>query len=375
MSGRSNTNYGVHGSTSLTGGTGVGGAAPANRTGVFGFAGEGLPDPPAVAAGVYGRAVGGPGVRGDSAFAGVSGYSGPALDAVPEASAKTGVYGYANQDANAIGVHGRSPQGRGVFGHSSGGTGILGQSDTGIGLRGISASNTGLRGDSTTGTAVRAFSTGGRAINATAGGTSAPAIASQSTGGTAAVFGFSGAGSAPAALTQTGVHGRCDQSDEANGVAGTSASGTGVYGDSTNGVGVVGSGFIGVLGFGDAGVVGDVDGGTGVMGWSGVAIAPDPAAQVGVWAGAENGRTALQVAGVARFNRSGRTTLSAGQSSKKITVPGGISSTAFGLATLQSNRSGVWVRAVVPASADGSITIYLNAAVTASTSLGWMVIG
>ena len=42
--------------------------------------------------------------------AGVQGYSGTAL---PPAPAKTGVFGYANQDATAVGVKGQSPKGRG----------------------------------------------------------------------------------------------------------------------------------------------------------------------------------------------------------------------------------------------------------------------
>ena len=49
------------------------------------------------------------------------------------------------------------------------------------------------------------------------------------------------------------------------------------------------------------------------------------------------------------------------------------SSAAFAFANLQTNRTGVYVQAVVPSTA-GSITIYLNKAVTASTACGWMVV-
>jgi len=269
--------------------------------------------------------------------------------------AKTGVYGYANQDAAAIGVQGKSAVGIGVYGKST--------------------SNTGLRGDSTTGTAVRAFSTGGRAINATSGGTSAPGIGSQSTGGKAAIQGFCGAGAVPAPSPETGVQGRCDTSPNSIGLLGESSAGFGVIGDSANGFGVYGQGYFGVYGTGVVGVTGDVDLGTGVQGWSGVAFAPAPPDHVGVWAGAENGRTALQVQGVAKFNRSGLASFATGTSSKKVTVPGGITASAFGLATIQANRAGVWVRAVVPGVADSSITIYLNTTVPSATNVGWQVIG
>jgi hypothetical protein len=269
--------------------------------------------------------------------------------------AKTGVYGYANQDAAAIGVQGKSALGIGVYGKST--------------------SNTGLRGDSSSGTAVRAFSTGGRAINATSGGTTAPGIASQTTGGTAAIQGFCGAGAVPPPEKETGVQGRCDTSADSIGVFGESNTGTAVLGASNAGSGVVGNGYYGVWGTGTSGVTGDVDLGTGVQGWTGAAFAPTPATHVGVWAGAEDGRIALQVQGVAKFNRSGLASFAAGTSSKKVTVPGGITASAFGLATLQANRAGVWVRAVVPATADSSITIYLNTTVASATNVGWQVLG
>jgi len=137
---------------------------------------------------------------------------------------------------------------------------------------------------------------------------------------------------------------------------------------------VAGFGYYGVYGNGFAGVVGDVDGGTGVQGWTGVAVAPDPIAHVGVLAGAENGRIALQVNGVGKFNRSGRASITVGTSSKKITVPGGVTTAAFGIATLQTNRAGYYVQAVVPSASTSTITVYLNKAVTTSAiSVGWIV--
>ena len=58
---------------------------------------------------------GNPGVRGRSeGSTGVHGYSGPYTGpTTPAARAKTGVYGLASQDANAIGVYGLSTKGRG----------------------------------------------------------------------------------------------------------------------------------------------------------------------------------------------------------------------------------------------------------------------
>jgi hypothetical protein len=108
---------------------------------------------------------------------------------------------------------------------------------------------------------------------------------------------------------------------------------------------------------------------------TGAAFAPDPAAKVGVWAGAESGRTALQVSGVAKFTRAGRVAFSAGQTTKKVTVAGGITSASFAVGNLQSNKSGFYVRAIVPSATDSSITIYLNKAATSSMTVGWLVIG
>ena len=45
----------------------------------------------------------------------------------------------------------------------------------------------------------------------------------------------------------------------------------------------------------------------------------------------------------------------------------------FAFAVLNSSRSGIYVRAVVPAA--GKITIYLNKAVSSSTYVSWLVLG
>jgi len=272
-------------------------------------------------------------------------------------AAKIGVYGYANQDSAA----------RGVYGKTGAGTGVWGNSDTGRGVFGQSTSGTGVDAKSTTGPAVQAS-------NAS---TTKPAVTALNTSVTSksAVQGAAGLAALPAPQAETGVEGVCNISVNSNGVYGGSTHGTGVWGNTQDGAGVAGLGYWGVFGSGAVGVLGDVDGGTGVQGWTGVAAAPAPAAHVGVLAGAENGRTALQVSGVSKFNRSGRASIAVGASSKKIIVPGGITTAAFGIATIQGNRAGFYVQAVTTATADSSITVYLNKAVTTSAiTVGWIVL-
>jgi hypothetical protein len=87
----------------------------------------------------------------------------------------------------------------------------------------------------------------------------------------------------------------------------------------------------------------------------------------------KNSGVALQVDGEAIFSRSG-----------VVTVPKGASKASIGevvlhpqslvLATLQQNRASRWVRAAVPSAARGTITIYLNQAVTADTRVAWFVL-
>lgn len=147
--------------------------------------------------------------------------------------------------------------------------------------------------------------------------------------------------------TFTGVYGFA-QGDATNGL------GSGVWGDSPD-TGVVGSGFTGVLGLGVYGVIGVGDpGGIGVR-----AIAATPT------------DVALRAEGKVVFNRSGRVTIGAGKSTYKVTLAG-VSSSSRVFAVLHSNRSGRYVRAVVPTT--GSFTIYLNTTVTSSTYVAWFVL-
>ena len=70
---------------------------------------------------------------------------------------------------------------------------------------------------------------------------------------------------------------------------------------------------------------------------------------------------------------SGSKTITSGSST---TVTGvALTAASIVLAQLQTNRSGVWVRAVVTNPGASSFTIYLNTSVAASTKLAWMAIG
>ena len=90
----------------------------------------------------------------------------------------------------------------------------------------------------------------------------------------------------------------------------------------------------------------------------------------GVRATATTG-TALQVAGRARFSRSGRATIAAGHKSVTITMAG-VTTSSYVIATPQVNRAGVYVQSVVPGT--GRLTIYLNKTTTVSTVIGYLVI-
>jgi hypothetical protein len=131
--------------------------------------------------------------------------------------------------------------------------------------------------------------------------------------------------------------------------------GSAVWGDSPDD-GVVGTGGLtGVIGFG---------GSEGIVGRGG-------ASGAGVRAIGANTRNALVVSGKVQFSRSGRATIGSGKSSVKVSLLGTSSSSRV-FAVLHSNRSGRYVRAVVPTT--GSFTIYLNTTVTSSTYVAWFVI-
>ncbi len=141
--------------------------------------------------------------------------------------------------------------------------------------------------------------------------------------------------------------------------------GSGVWGDSPD-TGVVGTGSVGVLGIGGVGLWGDGSGGPGVIGDS-----DDPVISGVLARGSSATGLALSVIGKAKFSRSGRTTIGSGRSSITIALNGTTSGSKV-FAVLHSNRSGRYVRAVVPTT--NSFTVYLNAAVTSASYVAWFVL-
>jgi hypothetical protein len=153
-----------------------------------------------------------------------------------------------------------------------------------------------------------------------------------------------------AATAYTGVYGWAPTA------ASDTAFGSGVWGDSDD-VGTYGLGYVGVRGDGLLGVVGA--GGAGGVG-------------VRAWGGDGSGdQVALQVYGKVQFSRAGRATIGAGKSAIRIYMKG-VSASSRVFAVLHSNRSGRFVRAVVPTT--GSFVVYLNTTVTSSTYVAYFVI-
>ena len=134
----------------------------------------------------------------------------------------------------------------------------------------------------------------------------------------------------------------------------TSFFSAGVWGDSDD-IGTYGFGSIGVMGDGATGVAGRAD-------LDGIGVYALNFDQTGI---------ALRVDGKVVFSRSKRSSISAGRSSVKVTLPGTTSSSRV-FAVLSSNRSGRYVRAVVPTT--GSFTIYLNTTVSTRTNVDWFVV-
>jgi hypothetical protein len=84
---------------------------------------------------------------------------------------------------------------------------------------------------------------------------------------------------------------------------------------------------------------------------------------------------ALTVQGVATFTRSGNVTLAAAAMSIVVNVPGGLTATSNVLATIQTNTGTIAVRAAVPNTATGKITIYFTASAPIGTKVAWFVFG
>jgi hypothetical protein len=193
--------------------------------------------------------------------------------------------------------------------------------------------------------------------NSTAGST---AFAASATG---TGFGLEGSSSGGAGIVGWSISGPTfDPADGAyTGIWGWSPAGpidgpigVGVVGQSDD-WGVFGGGTVGVYGYGTFGVVGE-----------------SASTAAGVTAFAKSATDlALDVVGKVRFSRSGRTSVAAGHSTKVVTLAG-VSASSRVFALIHSNRSGRWVRSVVPTA--GSFKIYLNGTVSSSTYVAWFVL-
>ncbi len=155
----------------------------------------------------------------------------------------------------------------------------------------------------------------------------------------------------------------------------TNASGTAFTGSgSVNGV--EGNSSSGIA----SGVIGQNDsGGLGVVGRAadGIGVSGESTNGTGVLATSFFGR-ALDVSGAAGFSRSGVKSIAFPNKSATVSVPGGLSSSALALATVQ-DTTGVYVKSAVPNVGAGTIQINLNKAPGTSTNprtakVGWFVV-
>jgi hypothetical protein len=207
----------------------------------------------------------------------------------------------------------------------------MGVGATGGGVYGGSTSGSGVLGSSTSNIGVAGYSDSGTAVWGGTASANRSAVAGQAYGDSTAVQGFSGSSPMVAAQARTGVYGYAAQDATAVGVRGESAAGAGLSGVATTGVGVLATATTG---------------------------------------------TALQVAGKARFSRSGKATVLMNRSYADITVTGGLTSRSVVHATLQTYRTGVAIAAVrLNYPTTGKARIYLTkvASTTGSTYVGWFV--
>jgi hypothetical protein len=139
--------------------------------------------------------------------------------------------------------------------------------------------------------------------------------------------------------------------------------------DATDGLptGVVGHGMEGVRGRGGVGVRGEGD-------EVGVFAATSDTAEtsaIALWSYATSIKhRALKVEGRAEFTRSGRSYVATGASSRTVYLTG-VTSSSLVFAVLSTSRSGIFVRAVMPAT--GRFVVALNAKVPGTTYFSWIV--
>ena len=250
--------------------------------------------------------------------------------------------------AGAVGANGTSPYPTGVFGEGAG---------VNLGVFGKAVSGDAVRGSSATATGVHGMSTG-----------------AGTTGRNTGVVGTSGPETNAAPNTNnTGVYGFADTNLDSVGVWGDSPTGYGIYGTGDWGIFASGASIGLYATGGSAGVWADVNvAATAIYAFVGTADAPAPPTGVALHAAAgSTSQVALSVSGRAMFSRSGRVSVAAAAAQVAVTMAG-VTTSSYVIATLQTNRSGVYVAAVVPAA--GKFTIYLNKAVTAATVVGYLVI-
>jgi len=355
---------------------------------------------------------GGAGVRATSdSGLGVGGGSNSGTGVFGACKTGDGVGGL-SVSGNGVSGTASSATANGVLGTNKGaGSGVLGQSSTGAGVVGTtgSASASGVSGQNTGGGAgVTGTTNSGADIAAVVGnnsGTGIGVFGGTSGAASAGVFGDNGGGG-------TGVFGLTGGSTGAGVVGTNTGAGSGVFGESSTGAGVVGttgsvsaSGVSGQNTGGGAGVTGQSDSGDGVSGisksgdavsgtsdtghaffgvaggqvaavagknvGSGVGVRGECAAGLGVLA--IGGVVALEVHGPAVFTRSGLLTVAAGKSSATQTGVA-LTSASLVLATMQQDRTGVYVRSAVPNIAGSSFTVHLSKAVSVSMTLAWFVV-
>lgn len=318
----------------VSGTSGAGAIPQPPKTGVYGFANQdasaaGVVGESDLGIGAYGVSTTGPGVRGDTSSAqGVVGIAGVIPDTLP-----TGV-GVVGISSNAAGVVGQSIYDSGVYGESVGYVGVKGFSETDSGVRGNSVSGTGVWGGA----------------SAESGGTRGVFGASLSPGGTG-VQGYSGSQALPSAAPNTGVFGRADRNSGSRGVFGSTNSGRGVFGTATTGQGVRGytTGTTGTAGYFST----PVDGGSSLH--KGIALVAD-------------GRVKFpNCVGVKAFT--------AGATSVVVTPGIDLTSTSAAIATITGPSVGVSVvRTSVNATAN-TFTIFLSGPATGAGKVAWHVFG
>jgi hypothetical protein len=148
--------------------------------------------------------------------------------------------------------------------------------------------------------------------------------------------------------------------------------------------GVVAEGPTGMYATGDWGIYADgqtvgiftnaYPSGTALQAHAGSGEPPAPLANVALLGTVSTtSQTGLRAHGKVQFpNRSGRVGFAAGAASKTVSVSG-VTSTNMAFAVVNKNASGLYVRAVVPAT--GKITIYLSKGAPSGTYVSWLVLG